>query len=99
MPVGLLRVQADQVGVLQDLINKRIAEFYRDNPAQVPIVVIIEGGKFFVHEGHHRAVGAILRGDFSVPGLIFRRKPGTRDEAELVVMDESGNLHPVRIEP
>ena len=57
VPVGLLRVQADQVGVLQDLINKRIAEFYRDNPSQDPIVVIIEDGKFFVHEGHHRAVG------------------------------------------
>jgi hypothetical protein len=95
IPVGLVRVQAHPViGALQDLVNKRIAEFYRDNPDQSPIVVIFQDGKFFVHEGHHRAVGAVMRGDFSVPGLIFERVPGTAKEPRLMTMDQNGNLHP-----
>ncbi len=96
VPVGLLRVQSDKLGVLQDQINKRISEFYRDNPSTVPIVAIFQEGTFFVHEGHHRAVGAVMRGDFSIPGLIFREKPGGKHEAELVTMDSDGNLHPYK---
>ncbi len=93
--VGMLRVQSDRVGALQDLVNKRIVEWYRDHPTDQPIAVIFEDGKFFIHEGHHRAAAAAMRGSFSLPGLIFRRKPGTRAEAELLVMDKNGNLHPV----
>jgi hypothetical protein len=95
VPVGLLRVQSDRVGALQDLVNKRILEWYRDHPSSEPIAVIFENGKFFIHEGHHRAAAAAMRGNFSIPGMIFRRKPGTRAEAELLVMDDNGNLHPV----
>jgi hypothetical protein len=99
VPVGLLRVQSDRVGALQDLVNKRIVEWYRDHPSSEPIVVIFEQGKFFIHEGHHRSAAAAMRGSFSIPGLIFRRKPGTRNEAELLVMDENGNLHAVGDSP
>ena len=94
VPVGLLRVQADKVGALQDLINQRITEFYKGNPPKEPIIVIFEDGLFFVHEGHHRAAAAIMRGDFSLPGLIFQRVPGTQKDAQLMVMDADGNLHP-----
>ncbi len=96
VPVGLLRVQADKIGPLQDLVNQRISEYYRDNPAQAPIVVLEENGKFFIHEGHHRATGAVMRQSFNIPGLIFRRKPGTKNDVELVIMDDSGNLWPFR---
>ncbi len=97
VPVGLLRLKGDQIGPFQDLVNKRIAEFYRDHPTQNPIVVVYEDGKFYLHEGHHRAVGAIMRGDFSVPGLIIRRLPGTKDEAEILWMDQDGNFHVIKV--
>jgi hypothetical protein len=96
VPVGLLRVQSDRIGALQDLVNKRIVQWYRDHPSSEPIVVIFEQGKFFIHEGHHRSAAAAMRGGFALPGLIFRRRPGTRAEAELLVMDANGNLHPVK---
>jgi hypothetical protein len=73
----------------------RIVERYRDHPPESPIVALFDEGKFWLHEGHHRAAAAVERGDFSVPGLIFRREAGTAETPELVVMDpDTGEIRP-----
>jgi hypothetical protein len=69
IPVRLdtLHGQGDQFGLLQDAVNQRISEYYRDHYSVLhhrpPVVIRDTDGTLYVHEGHHRITGAIMRGD------------------------------------
>lgn len=95
VPVAMLRVEGDRIGPFQTTVNERIVEHYRDSPPKAPIVTIFDENKFWIFSGHHRAAAAVERGDFSLPGLIFRRKPGTAGDPELMRLDaETGAVMP-----
>jgi len=99
VPIAMLRVQGDRYGPFQDTVNERIVEHYRGKPPAAPIVALYDQDRFWIYSGHHRAAAAAARGDFSVPGLIFRVKPGTDRTPELVTINpDTGAIEPFRAE-